>query len=76
MIMNRDIATITTGAHISRLMRRLDWNLIQLADEMGMHPRTIGEMRSGKREIKPYAALALSYIELKYLGGPEEEGKP
>lgn len=71
MIMNRDIATITTGAQISRLIRRLGWNQEQLAAEIGMHPRTISEMRSGKRDIKPYAALSLSYIELKYLGGPE-----
>lgn len=72
MIMPRDIATITTGAQISRLLRRLGWKQQDLADELGMHPRTIGEMRSGKRGVKPYTALALSYIELKYLGGPEE----
>lgn len=71
MIMPRDIATITTGAQISRLIRRLGWKQQDLAEELGMHPRTISEMRSGKRDIKPYAALALSYIELVYLGGPE-----
>jgi len=71
MILNRDIATIKTGAQISRLIRRLGWSQLELADELGMHPRTISEMRSGERDIKPYVALALSYIEFKYLGGPE-----
>ena len=75
MILNRDIATIKSGHQVSRLMTRLGWNQIELADELGMHPRTVGEMKSGKRKIKPYAALALSYIELMYLGGPEQEGK-
>lgn len=71
MILNRDIATIKTGAQISRLIRRLGWSQLELADELGMHPRTISEMRSGERKIRPCVALALSYIELMYLGGPE-----
>lgn len=74
MIMPKElssIATITTGAHLSRLMRRLEWSASDMADEIGLHQRTIYALRAGRSPITPVVALALSHIELKYLGGPE-----
>lgn len=57
---------------IPRLRRRLDWSPQRLADELGITDTHLNKMQSGSSKMRRVYGLALRYIELQYLGGPEQ----